>query len=261
MYRDGVPVPNAMIMSQEFNRAEHYFPVELEKNTRARNWFETTGFANSTRLTWVDMHYTYTQPEAHVSWMGSTRLDSEGDIEPVILRYTGPENYSKYLGFPYDHTVNDIRDLITPSVAINISYDEAHFTDGLILNETTRLEYTSIIDIQETFSLTFRLKVDSTSSNDQNLVTLIGPNRNYIKIYTFEGKLYCRCSDHKDLIIPYKRATAFDFLTFGFNQTATERSLYFFADYANFESNETVEATPTGRFTKYYINRKLGEDL
>ena len=261
MYREGEPVPNAMIMMQEVNRAEHYFPVQLEKSTRARNWFETNGFANSTRLTWVDMHYMYVQPEAHVSWMGSTRLDSDGDIEPVILIYTGSDNYNKYLGFSYDNTTKDIRELIEPTTATNINYAEAHFTDGLVLNSTTKLIYDTDINIQETFSLTFKLKVDSNSKHDMNLVTLTGPNRNYIKIYIYENKVYCRCSDHNNIVIDYKKASLFDFLTFGFNQTATERTLYFFADYANFSSSGTVEAAPTGNFTKYYINRNLGEDL
>lgn len=260
--RDGVIVPNTMIMMQEFSRAEHYFEVELEQKTRARNWFETTGFSNPKRLTWVDLHYMYAQPEAHVSWLGSTKLnDSEGELEPVILKYTGPDGYTNYLGFPYTETTDDIRGLIHTTLETGVSYGDGHFTKGLILGTSTKLSYTQSISIPETFSFSFNLKVDDTSSNELNLVTLVGPNRNYIKVYVFENKIYCRCSDHKDLVIPYKRAAAFDFLTFGFNQSETERSLYFFADYANFESSQTVEATPTGGFTQYYLNRNIGDDL
>ena len=259
--RDGEIVPDTMIMMQEVMRAEHYFPVELQKETRARNWFETTAFANVTRLTWLDMHYMYAQPEAHISWIGSTRLDSEGEVEPVILRYTGVENYNGYLGFTYDETTSDIRDIIHTSQEQGVSYENAHFTKGLALSRNTYLKYDNRIDIPSIFHFTFRLKIDSTSSENLNLITLIGPNRNYIKVYIFDKKIYCRCSDHKDLVIEYKHATAFDFLTFGFSQTENERSLYFFADYANFESSETVEATPTGNFTSIYLNRNIGEDL
>ena len=63
------------------------------------------------------------------------------------------------------------------------------------------------------------------------------------------------------MVITYRHATAFDFLTFGYSQSGTERSLYFFADYANFETSQTIEATPLGAFTRYYINRNIGEDL
>lgn len=261
--REGEIIPNAMVMMQEFSRAEHYFPVELRKETRARNWFETTAFANLTRMTWLDMHYMYTQAEAHVSWIGSTELDADGSIEPVIMRYLGGENYDKYIGFPYTENLKDLRELVSPTATSGtINYVDAHITKGLELHNDVKLSYESGISIPEVFHFTFRLKVDDTAyDNNLNLITLIGPNRNYIKIYVHNNKVYCRCSDHKDLVIDYRRATKLDFLTFGFSQSATERALYFFADYANFISNETIEAAPLGSFTKYYLNRKIGDTL
>lgn len=64
----------------------------------------------------------------------------------------------------------------------------------------------------------------------------------------FDGQLYLRMSDHKDIIIPYKTATALDFLTISISQTATERTLYFYADYGNYENYKVIEASPVGAF-------------
>lgn len=257
----GQILPGSMIMTPGLSRAEHYFNVELEKETRARNWLDTVAFSNPQRRTWLDLPYMYTQPEAHISWIGSKTMDSEGDIEPVILKYLGPEAYAGYLGFPYTEYTHDIRDLISSTSESNISYADARFAKGLLLQANTKLIYSSNINIPEVFHLVFKLKIDNTSSESLNLITLIGDDRNYIKIYTADGKIYCRCSDHKNMVITYRHATAFDFLTFGYSQSGTERSLYFFADYANFETSQTIEATPLGAFTRYYINRNIGEDL
>lgn len=259
--REGEVVPNAMVMSQEFLRAEHYFSVDLEKETRARNWFETTAFANLTRMKWIDMQYMYVQPESHISWLGSVNLDADGEIEPVIARYLGKENYTGFLGFPYTSNTDDIRELVHSTSETNVTFEDGHFTKGLALKETTTVRYESIPTIPSVFSLTFKIKIDNTSEPNINLVTLIGADRNYIKVYINNNKVYAKFSDHKDLELTYTHATYFDFITIGVNQTETERSLYFFADYANISDSSTVEATPTGTFNQYYINRNLGEPL
>ena len=261
MQREGEIVPNAMVMMQEFLRAEHYFPVELEKETRARNWFETTAFANLTRMKWEDMHYMYVQPEARVSWLGSVNLDADGTIEPVIARYLGPEDYSGFLGFPYTENTDDIRGLIHSTEENDIEFTDGHVTKGLVLNENTYVKYETLPTVLSIFSFTFKLKVDKNTGDGINLVTLIGPNRNFVKVYRYKDKIYAKFSDHKDLAVDCKYASQFDFLTIGVSQSETERSLYFFADYANLTSSDTVEAGPTGTFNKYYINRKLGEPL
>lgn len=261
MQREGEIVPNAMVMSQEFLRAEHYFPVELEKETRARNWFETTAFANLTRMKWEDMHYMYVQPEAHISWLGSVNLDADGEIEPVISRYLGEENYTGFLGFPYTENTDDIRGLIHSTDENNITFADGHFTQGLVLEDDTYVRYETLPTILTTFSFTFKVKVTNETDGELNLVTLIGQDRNYVKVYMHERKIYAKFSDHKDLTVDCNYASQFDFLTIGVSQSETERALYFFADYANLSESNIIEAAPTGTFNKYYINRNLGEPL
>lgn len=252
-------IPNVMVMSQEVLRAEHYFTVSLNKETRARNWFETSAFANPTRMRWVDLHYLWNQTESHISWLGSQSLDVEGEIEPVITKYIGADNYNKLIGFSYNETLEDISETYTPSSSSNVTYSGAHLVNGLVLGENTKVNYQNIL-LPEIFNVTFRLKVDSNSEDNLNLITFLN-NQDYIRIYTSDGKVYCKCSDHNDLEIEYKHAASLDFLTFGFSQSETERSLYFFADYGNFESSETINATPIGAFNKYCINKEIGEPL
>lgn len=250
-------VDKALVMEQEVTRAEHYFPVELRKTTRARNWFDTEAFSYGNRLTWRDLHYRWSSTEAHVSWINSKELDADGDIEIVIMKYREPEDYTGLYGFPYNGFTNDIAEKIYPDVETSISYTDSHITKGLLLHNATYLEYSGMV-IPEVFNLMFKLKVTDQSEENLNLVTLYGINT-YLKIYTFDGQLYLRMSDHNDIIIPYKRATALDFLTIGVSQTATERILYFYADYGNYENYKAIEAAPVGSFSQYFINRKLGE--
>lgn len=250
-------VDKALVMQQEVMRAEHYFSVHLRENTRARNWFETEAFSYSNRLRWVDLHYRYSSTEAHVSWINSKSLtDSDGEIEVVIMKSQGPENYQGLYGFPYNGYTYDFKKKIYPEVETNISYADAHITKGLDLKEDTYLQYDNLT-IPDTFTLTFKLKVTKESSGDLNLVTLYGTN-SYIKIYMYDNNLYLKASDHNDIIIPFKHAAELDFLTVGVTQSQTERMLYFYADYGNYESYKTIEAKPIGFFNQYFVNRKLG---
>jgi predicted phage tail protein len=255
-------VDKALVMKQEVTRAEHYFPVVLNKETRARNWLETQAFSYGSRLTWEDLHYRYTQTEAHISWINSKSLDSDGTIETVIMKYRQPDDYTALYGFPYDNYTNDIKEKIYSSYEYNISYEDSRITPGLILTDTTKLIYDSGLAIPDVYYLTLKLKVTDESEDDINILTLINSKTHaYMKLYAFNGKLYMRSSDHKDIVIDFKHAAAVDFITIGISQTTTERILYFFADYGNFESYETIEATPVGSFDQYYINRKIGEPL
>ena len=253
-------VDQALVMKQEVTRAEHYFPVELNKTTRARNWLETEAFSYGSRLTWEDLHYRYSQTESHISWINSKELDSDGTIDLVIMKYRQPEDYPGLYGFPYNGYTNDLQEKAYPKVETNISYSDARITQGLELHEDTYLEYQDL-NIPSTFSLCFKLKTDENTEGYLNLITLIGENKEYIKVYMYQGKLYMRCSDHKDIVLPIKWAASLDFITIGISQTASERILYFFADYGNYEVYEKIDVEPIGSLSRYYINRKIGEVL
>lgn len=254
-------VEKALVMKQEFSRAEHYFPVNLEQNYRARNWLETEAFSYGSRLTWEDLHYRYSSTEAHISWINSQEMDSDGEIETLIMKKQNAEDYAKLYGFTYDNTTKDISGKIAPTKETNIAYADGRITQGLALSDTTYVEYNGNINVPTVFNMMFKVRVTDETDDNMNLITLVGESQNYMKIYVYNGSLYLRCSDHNDIIIPYKRAKTLDFLTIGISQSNTERLLYFFADYGNYEKYEEKKATPLGAFTQYYINRKLGEYL
>ena len=253
-------VDQALVMKQEVTRAEHYFPVELNKTTRARNWLETEAFSYGSRLTWEDLHYRYSQTEARVSWINSKELDSDGSIDLVIMKYRQPEDYDGIYGFSYNGYTNDVQEKVIPTTETSISYSDAKMTLGLELKEDTYLEYQNM-NIPENYSICFKLKTNEFTGGNLNLITLVGEDNNFLKLYMSQNKLHLRCSDHNEIIIPVKWAEALDFITIGVSQTDTERVLYFFSDYANYESYKTIKVEPIGGFTKYYINRNIGEAL
>lgn len=253
-------VDQALVMKQEVTRAEHYFPVELNKVTRARNWLETEAFSYGSRLTWEDLHYRYTQTESHISWINSKELDSDGAIDLIIMKYRQPEDYNGLYGFPYNGYTHDIKGSIYPDIETNITYADSRITKGLVVQEDTKLKYSGL-HLPDTFSLCFKMRTEETTEGNLNLITLIGDNGKYMKVFMGDKKLYLRCSDHKDITLDIKWASHLDFITIGVSQTENERILYFFADYGNYEKYQTLEVKPLGQFTTYYFNRKLGEPL
>lgn len=253
-------VDQALVMKQEVTRAEHYFPVQLNKLTRARNWLETEAFSYGSRLTWEDLHYRYSQTESHISWINSKELDSDGDIDLIIMKYRQPEDYNGLYGFPYNGYTNDLQEKIYADVETNISYSDARITQGLTLQEDTKLKYSGLV-IPETFSACFKLKTNSLTEGNINLISFIGEEKNYFKVYMYNKKIYLRCSDHKDIVLPVKWASEIDFITIGVSQLSSERILYFFADYGNYEIYKNIEAEPIGGFNQYYINHNIGEPL
>lgn len=253
-------VDQALVMKQEVTRAEHYFPVQLNKLTRARNWLETEAFSYGSRLTWEDLHYRYSQTESHISWINSKELDSDGDIDLIIMKYRQPEDYNGLYGFPYNGYTNDLQEKTYADVETNISYSDARITQGLTLQEDTKLKYSGLV-IPETFSACFKLKTNSVTEGNINLISFIGEEKNYFKVYMYNKKIYLRCSDHKDIVLPVKWASEIDFITIGVSQSSSERILYFFADYGNYEIYKNIEAEPIGGFNQYYINHNIGEPL
>lgn len=241
-----------MVMKEEYSYAEHYFPVVLDRVTRARNWFETEAFSFGKRLTWEDMHYRYSQPEAHRTWINSKELDSDGEIEVVILIRKEQEDYNNILGFTYNETMEDLTGNVSPSYRTNITYADSKFTKGLYIGEGTRADYTSGVNIPKLFNMTLKMKMDGNCPQNMLLMSLHNGEQ-YLQLFVTEGQLQLRGSDRKIISFPINWAKDVDFASIGINQSDTERSLYFFASYGNILGQGTIEAEPIGIFTEYYI--------
>lgn len=243
-----------MAMMEEYSYAEHYFPVHLEKETRARNWFETEAFSFGKRLTWEDLHYRYTQPEAHRTWINSKELDSDGEIESVIITKMKEGEYDSILGFSYDETLSDMKQEVNPTDSAEISYEPLSYTKGLVLKENTFVDYKTGIELPLHFNFTLKLKVTEESGYNFKILSLYDGD-NYLQIFYSEGKIIARTSDHKNIEVTAKWASKLDFLTVGFSQTETQRSLYFYSVYGNVESQKTIEAKPICQFKSYFVHK------
>lgn len=262
------PLDNLMQLTNTAIYGEHFFSVELDKTTRARNWLETTAFSNPIRLTWNDFYdVRYSSERAHVMWLGAQNLEMDGTLETVIAKWTGLESWGGYIAFPYSGDTKDILGEITPTESRSISFAEGYLSDALVLDENTYLGYENIV-VPSVFTLSFKLKIKlPTDTTDRplvegiNLIRLVGDDGHYIKLFIRDDQLVCQASDGNDMEISIEHATDLDFVTIAIIQSETERVLYFYSNYVNFENYKVIEVEPIGQFNKYYINRKLGDIL
>ena len=261
------PYENMLQMSNTAVYAEHYFPVTLNKETRARNWLETTAFSDPRRYKWEDLPFRYTSEQAHMMWIGAQNLESDGSIQAVIAKWKGDDSWDGYLAFPYSSNTMDILEEVTPTESDHIQFTDGYLGGALVLDGDTYLKYTNIT-IPSIFSLYFKMKIakpEQEHSNayqeNINLITLANGNDSYLRLYVADGQLVCKASDGNDIFVNFAHAEDIDFVTIALIQSETERILYFYSDYVMFESYKVIEATPIGDFSKYYVNKKVGEIL
>lgn len=261
------PYENMLQMSNSAIYAEHYFPVTLNKETRARNWLETTAFSDPRRYTWEELPFRYTSEQAHMMWIGAQNLEMDGSIEAVIAKWKGTDSWDGYLAFPYDSNTADVMNEITPSESENIEFTAGYLGGALVLDGDTYLKYDNIT-IPSIFSIYFKMKIEKPEEarpnvyqENINLITLANGDDSYIRLYVTDGQLICKASDGNDIAVNFAHADNLDFVTVALIQSENERILYFYSDYVMFESYKVIEATPIGDFTKYYVNKKIGDNL
>lgn len=261
------PYENMLQMSNSAIYAEHYFPVTLNKETRARNWLETTAFSDPRRYTWEELPFRYTSEQAHMMWIGAQNLEMDGSIEAVIAKWKGTDSWDGYLAFPYDSNTADVMNEITPSESENIEFTTGYLGGALVLDGDTYLKYDNIT-IPSIFSIYFKMKIEKPEEarpnvyqENINLITLANGDDSYIRLYVTDGQLICKASDGNDIAVNFAHADNLDFVTVALIQSENERILYFYSDYVMFESYKVIEATPIGDFTKYYVNKKIGDNL
>lgn len=262
------PYDNILCVTDSAVYGEHFFPVTLDKITRARNWLETTAFSNPNRLRWMDLEdVRYSNEQAHVMWLGAQNLESDGSIQAVIAKWVGLDGWDGYIAFPYSSNLNDIRGEISPNKSSGIKFTEGYLSRALVLDGDTHIEYDNIIT-PAIFTLSFKMKIKLPEDTEDrplvegiNYLTLADEYGKYIRLYLQDTRLVCRGSDGNDIEIEVKHATDLDFVTIALIQSETERVLYFYSDYVNFEIYKVINAAPIGDFSKFYINKKIGEVL
>lgn len=250
-------LPNIMAMTDTAVYAEHYFNVTLAKVIRARNWFETQAFNFGKKLNWLDLHYRYNQPEAHITWLNSSDIGGKGDIATIIAPKS-TEPYSALYGFSLNNTLEEMNQKTSPSTTEGVSYNTGRLTYGLLVKDNTNIIWNTNVIIPETFSLSIRIRVTEQTPNAFRILRLWNrEKRDYMFLYVAERALFLTASDGNSISLPIKWIENLDFLTVAINQTDTERSLYYYSSYAGITASKTIEIKePLGNFTSIQI----GED-
>lgn len=245
------PDPNLgeiLAMKENAVFAEHYFPVHLLKDIRARNWFETQAFTFGKRLKWEDLHYEWTDPEAHVTWINSDELGNAGNFKTLIVtKSLSP--YEGLLGFPLSGDLLDMTGRVSPSSVTGATFAPGRLVNGLYIQDNTKVIYDGV-KIPEIFSFSFRLRVTDETPNNFYLLRLTNPrSADFLYLYNQESNLVLTVSDGQTLRVPIKWVKGLDFLTIAVIQSANKRTLFFKSDYSDYQKIATVEAKPVAEFT------------
>lgn len=250
-------IPGVMAMTDTAVFAEHYFPVSLAKTIRARNWFETQAFIFGKRLTWLDLHYCYNQPEAHITWLNSTEISGKGEIATVIATKS-PSEFRDMYGFSFNNTLEEMNGKTTPTIAEGISYDTGRLTYGLKVEDVTKIIWDENIKIPPTFGLSLRIRVTENTPNAFRILRLWNRKKHdYMFLYVAERQLFLTVSDGNSISMPIRWIENLDFLTVAISQSDTERTLYYYSSYAGLSATKTISIKePLGDFTSIQI----GED-
>ena len=242
-------LPEILVMNESAVYAEHYFPVNLVKATRARNWLETQSFVFGKRLTWNDLHYKYTDPEAHVTWINSSELGESGTMKTVIATKS-LEPYTGLLGFPLADSLNDITDKVSPTDSFATTFSTGRLVNGLYVQSNTRVVYNEGIKIPEQFSFSIRIRVTDETPNNFYILRLTNPDTaEFMFLYNLENTLVLTVSDGQSLRVPIKWVRGLDFLTVAVVQSDKTRTIFFNSDYSGYQQSASVEAKPVGEFT------------
>lgn len=246
-------LPEIMVMDDTAGFAEHYFPVHLLKDMRARNWLETQAVVFGRRLTWNDLHYRYSDAESHITWVNSTELGDAGSVKTVIMTKSSLP-YTGKLGFTLRDTLKDMSEDIDATTANNVSYSICRMTNGLYIQDGTRVVWDKDVEVPEVFSLSFKVRVTETTPNSFYLVRLTNPQESeFMFLYILENILILTVSDGQSLQVPVKWIKDLDFLTVAIVQDTNKRTIFFQSDYSEYKQSVTIEAKPVGKFTNIIL--------
>ena len=242
-------LPEIMVMNSDAVYAEHYFPVNLVKEARARNWLETQAFIFGKRLKWEDLHYRYSDPEAHVTWINSDELGNAGSIKTVIATKS-LKPYEGVLGFPLAGTLADMNGKVLPTSTNAATFSTGRLTNGLYVQSNTHVVYDEGVNIPEVFSFSVRVRVTDETPSNFYIVRLTNPKTaEFMFLYNLENTLVLTVSDGQSLRVPIKWVKGLDFLTIAVVQSDTTRTIYFNSDYSGYQQTASLEAKPVGNFT------------
>lgn len=244
---------DVLAMRDGYYYAEHYFDVNLNEVTRARNWFETEGFKFGERLTFEDLNYTWGSGEAaQQNWLNTTGLNSvNGEIQAVIS-YQLTSDYLNYIGLSLNNTTEEMNKKFKASLENEVTYSGAKYSNGVVLNKLLNLRYENL-NIPSLFSIRCKIKLTNASSDYIKILRLSGNLNYWIDLSIENGKLILRRSDGVFGSNSFERFDNLEYLSIMITQTNDKIIVDYLPEYANISGRIEINCKPLGAFTKLYL--------
>nr|DAP99272.1 MAG TPA: hypothetical protein [Caudoviricetes sp.] len=263
---------------------EYLMGITLPQTIRARNWIECKiNAVTSSSIAVKDMDFAVESYEAQHVLVCGILGDLDGvELQKQIARYTGKTT-------DIIHAVTDGTSAISSGsirTERNTSFAQARWNKGVLITDTTQLEYN--VSIPETFSIGFWFKKNDVL-NDCIIMELWGtkPNGsdymavkdmtfavnsydaqhlgadgiffNIILVIGYDKRLdsfYVRDSVHNRILYLQVQTTERDWLFFGLSQSSDKR-LFFIREFnLNTEKRLQVFMDPCSSFDRMYLNPK-----
>ena len=282
MYYDSA-MSGLRLEKTSFN-GEYLMGITLPQTIRARNWIDCKiNAVTSSSIAVKDMDFAVESYEAQHVLVCGILGDLDGvELQKQIARYTGKTT-------DIIHAVTDGTSAISSGsirTERNTSFAQARWNKGVLITDTTQLEYN--VSIPETFSIGFWFKKNDVL-NDCIIMELCGtkPNGsdymavkdmtfavnsydaqhlgadgiffNIILVIGYDKRLdsfYVRDSVHNRILYLQVQTTERDWLFFGLSQSSDKR-LFFIREFnLNTEKRLQVFMDPCSSFDRMYLNPK-----
>lgn len=223
-----------LVMDAGYARSEYLFPVDLSIQFLAQNTLFLDAYSTITDTAdWTNTPYLWSSTDAERDWVVSSLLSSIATASQIST-YQGLIA-GETDGFGMHGTTTSISG-VTPTTAIDITYNDGRYGPGVFLHDGTTLDYafTTPVTFAETFWITLGDIVDQTYWE------LTGPAGIGLTLGydTASSSFYLKDESARSITVPKTFATG-DRLLFGIVQTATTRKLMI----GDYTANTAVEAS------------------
>ena len=250
-----------MAMLDGYSNAEHFFPIHLPRVTKdgekqdtiARNWYEAEFLRHGERLTWEDLQWAWDSEQGKsTTWLNSEDASNYGGkIEKLITIAKPDSEYLEKLGLRFNNTLKDVKGEVEPNESANITFADAKYDKGLVLNKLMKLKYD--INLKETFSIRFKVFVDAATPDFIKIVRLTDSFSNYLDVYLDGGKIHIKRSDGIQAECEFSYKKYLDYISVMITQSNVDLTLDYSAEYANIKDSVRVDCEPLTLFTKLYF--------
>ena len=231
-----------------YGSAEYTHKVTLPANYYARNWLEYALVASGGGgVTWAAASFSWEAAGSATTWLGEVDPETQAEASAYIAIGGITSGAEVVEGWQLDGSLVGAKGT-TPSTSTGASYQDCHYTDGLLVDPTVRVGWT--VSVPSTFTQMFDFRPTAAMTNDCTLLTLInGANRlalSYIAA-TDTFVLEDHLGRSVDLQVPNDVG---DVITFCITQSVTTRALYAFTRRHPTVLSASATFAPPGNYTQ-----------